>query len=138
MPPPAPPELKRYVALGAMNQPRIQAEIVFLPASDGGRSTLPTNLSDGKYRPHLVVGDPNQRKALLVDNVAQETYLGVTLVGGPSNVVAGEPLLAELALMYWPNVTYDSLVPGATFTVREGPHIVGYGSVKPASMHGAT
>jgi hypothetical protein len=40
--------------------------------------------------------------------------------------------------MYWPNVSYDSLVPGATFTVREGPHIVGFGIVKTAPTTGAT
>jgi hypothetical protein len=121
-----------------MNQPRIKAEITFLPASEGGRSAPPINLSDGKYRPHVVVGDPNQRKALRDNNVAQETYLGMTFVGGPSNVVAGQSFLAELALTYWPNISYDSLVAGATFTIREGPHIVGYGSVQSSSMNGAT
>jgi hypothetical protein len=121
-----------------MNQPRIKAEITFLPASEGGRSVPLINLSDGKYRPHIVVGDPNQRKALLDNNVAQETYLGVSFVDVPSNVVGGQSFLAELALMYWPNVSYDSLVAGATFTIREGQHIVGYGSVQSASMNGAT
>ncbi len=121
-----------------MNQPRIQAQITFLSASEGGRNSPPTDVSDGAYRPHLVVGDPNQRKAWPVDNVAQETYLGVTFVGGSSRVVAGEPFLAELELLYWPNVSYESLVPGATFTIREGPHVVGYGNVKSISMNGAT
>jgi translation elongation factor EF-Tu-like GTPase len=121
-----------------MNQPRIKTEITFLSASEGGRNTLPPNVSDGKYRPHLVVGDPNQRKALLVNNVAQETYLGVQFVGGPSKVVAGEPFLAELELLYWPSVTYESLVPGAKFTIREGPHVVGHGEVKSVSMNRAT
>src|ERR1043165_9029001 len=106
-----------------MQQPRITAEITFLPASEGGRETLPNDFSGGRYRPHVVVGDPNQRKAVLVNNVAQEKYLGVAFVGGPSNVIAGEPFVAELALMYWQYVSYDSLVPGATFTLREGPHI---------------
>jgi hypothetical protein len=123
-----------------MSQPRIEAQINFLSPSEGGRSELPTDFSDAKYRPHVVVGDPNQRKALLVNNVAQETYLGVAFVDGPSNVVAGESFLAGLALMYWPNISYDSLVSGATFTIREGPHIVGFGSVQCACapMNGAT
>jgi hypothetical protein len=121
-----------------MNQPRIKAQITFLAASEGGRTVIPTGFSDGKYRPHVVVGDPNQRKALLVNNVAQETYLGVAFVAGPSNVVAGQSFIAELALMYWPNVSYDSLVSGATFTIREGPHIVGFGSVQSEPMKGAT
>jgi hypothetical protein len=121
-----------------MKQPRITAQITFLPASEGGRETLPTDFSGGQYRPHVVVGDPNQRKALLVNNVAQEHYLGVAFVGGPSGVIAGEPFVADLALMYWPNVSYDSLVPGATFTVREGPHIIGFGTVETVPTNGAT
>ena len=121
-----------------MNQPRIKAQITFLAASEGGRTVIPTDFSDGKCRPHVVVGDPNQRKALLLNNVAQETYLGVALVAGPSNVVAGQSFIAELALMYWPNVSYDSLVSGATFTVREGPHIIGFGTVETAPTNGAT
>ena len=121
-----------------MKQPRIKAQITFLPASEGGREVLPTDFSGGQYRPHLVAGDPNQRKALLVNNVAQETYLGVAFVDGPANVVAGQSFVAELALMYWPNVSYDPLVPGATFTVREGPHVIGFGTVQTAPTNSAT
>ena len=88
----------------------------------------------GEYRPHVVGGDPHQRKALFVNNVAQEHYLGVAFVGAPANVAANESFVAELALLYWPNVSYDSLVPGATFTLREGPHIVGFGTVKTAQQ----
>ena len=121
-----------------MKQPRIKAQITFLPASEGGRETLPTDFSGGQYRPHLVVGDPNQRKAVFVNNVAQEDYLGVAFVGGPSGVVPGEPFVADLALMYWPNVSYDSLSPGTTFTVREGPYIIGFGTVQTVPMNGAT
>ena len=120
-----------------MQQPRITAQITFLSSSEGGRETLPTDFSDGCYRPHVVVGDPKQRKAVLVNNVAQEKYLGVAFVGAPSNVVPGEPVVVELALMYWPNVSYHSLVPGATFTLREGPHIIGYGTVQTAPTSGA-
>src|SRR5260370_42169306 len=107
-----------------MKQPRITAQITFLPPSEGGREVLPMDWSGGQYRPHLVMCDPNQRKALLVSNVAQENYLGVAFVGGSANVVAGQPFVAELALLYWPNVSYDALVPGATFTILEGPHVV--------------
>lgn len=121
-----------------MNQPRIKAQVTFLAESEGGRTVLPTSFSDGKYRPHVVVGDPNQRRVLLVNKVAQETYLGVAFVAGPSKVVAGQSFIAELALMYWPNVSYDSLVPDATFTIREGPHIVGFGRVQTALTIGAT
>ena len=121
-----------------MTKPRITAQITFLPASEGGRETLPTDFSGGQYRPHVVVGDPNQRKAVFVNDVAQENYLGVAFVGGPSNVVTGASVVMELALMYWPNVSYDLLVPGATFTLREGPHIIGFGTVQTAPTSGAT
>ena len=121
-----------------MEQPRIKAQITFLPASEGGRSDPPTDFSGGQYRPHLVIGDPNQRKALFVNSVAQEKYLGVAFVGGSGSAFAGHPFIAELALLYWPNVSYDSLVSGATFTIREGPHIVGFGTVRTAPTNGAT
>jgi hypothetical protein len=32
--------------------------------------------------------------------------------------------------MYYPQAEHDSVVPAATFTIREGPKIVGYGLVK--------
>ena len=118
-----------------MKLPRIKAKITFYPASEGGRHAPPADLSDGKYRPHVVVGDPNQLRALVVD-ATKETYLGVAVVGGESEIIAGESFLAELALAFWPNITYEELVPGATFTVREGPHVVGYGRVE--SVDGAT
>jgi hypothetical protein len=118
-----------------MKQPRLKAQITFLPASDGGREVLPTDLSDGQYRPHLVVGDPNQRKDLLVNHEGQEIYLGVAFVGGPANVFPGQPFVAELALMYWPDVPYDSLVPGATFTICEGRQVIGFGTVDRVALN---
>jgi hypothetical protein len=43
----------------------------------------------------------------------------------------GETAEVTMALMYYyePNVSYEDVVPGATFTLREGPSIVGYGTV---------
>jgi hypothetical protein len=124
--------------LPILDQPRMTAQVTFLPAYEGGRALLPNDLLTGCYRPHIVVGHPTQRKALLVNNVAQEKYLGVAFVGGPSNVTHGEPFLAEFALMYWPQMSYASLVPGATFTLREGPHIIGFGTVQTVPTNGAT
>jgi hypothetical protein len=80
--------------------------------------------------PHLVVGDPNQRRAITIGNEVQETYLGVSFVSGPEKVEPGEAFLAELLLMYWPHPVYESLVSSATFTIREGAQVVGYGRVK--------
>jgi len=49
----------------AMNEPpRIEAEVTFLLESEGGRKEPPQLLSGGQYRPHLVIGDPNQRQAV--------------------------------------------------------------------------
>ena len=114
-----------------MNEmPRIEAEVTFLPECEGGRKEPPQLLSGGQYRAHLVVGDPNQRKAAIIGNESQETYLGVAFVSGPSNIESGKSFPAELVLMYWPHPMYESLVPGVTFTMREGARIVGYGRVK--------
>jgi hypothetical protein len=112
-----------------MNQPRITARISFLGAAEGGRDELPADLSSGQYRPHVVI-DPNQLRAVTVDSVPEETYLGVTFVNGPAQILPGQSFLAELVLMYWPNIKYEGLRPGVTFTIREGPHTVGYGRVE--------
>jgi hypothetical protein len=109
---------------------RIEAEVTFLPESEGGRREPPGLLSGGVYRPHLVIGDPTQRRAILIGNEVQETYLGVAFMSGPESVEFDEPFTAELVLLFWPHPVYDSLVPGATFTVREGSQIVGHGQVK--------
>jgi hypothetical protein len=39
-------------------------------------------------------------------------------------------LLAEFVLMYYPQPEHESVVPGATFTIREGAKVVGHGQVK--------
>jgi translation elongation factor EF-Tu-like GTPase len=116
---------------------RIEAEVTFLPASEGGRREPPALLSGGGYRPHLVVGDPNQRRAITIGNEIQETYLGVAFLSGPEKVELGESFIAELVLLYWPHPVYESLVPGATFTIREGAQVVGYGRVGQVLAGGA-
>ncbi len=117
--------------------PRIEAEVTFLPESAGGRKEPPSGLSGGGYRPHLVVGNSNQRRAITTGSEIQETYVGVAFWSGPEEVEPGEPFLAELVLMYWPHPVYELLVPGATFTVREGAQVVGYGQVKRVIAGGA-
>lgn len=120
-----------------MNQlPSVEAEITFLSKSEGGRERLPINLSRGTYRPHIVVGDPSQRLAITVGNFIQETYLAVTFLSGPEKVEPGEPFLAELLLTYYPIPEYEPLIPGATFTIREGAKVVGYGQVKRMLING--
>ena len=86
-------------------------------------------LSGNHYRPHLVVGDPSQREAIREGNHIIEEYLGVTFHKGPDDFSPGAELTVVLKLLFYPHVAYDALVPGATFTIREGPRIVGYGRV---------
>jgi len=112
---------------------RIEAEVTFLPESEGGRTTPPGSLTatkHGSYRPHIVIGDPNQRQAVVVGNEIQETYLGVAFLSGSDKVEFNKPYLVELGLIYYPHPAYDSVVPGASFTIREGDRVVGFGNVK--------
>ena len=111
--------------------PRIEVEVTFIPAAEGGRAEPPLLVTpDGSYRPHLVVGDPRQRRAVLAGHFIDETYLGVAFVSGPERVEFDRAFTAELALIFDPHPAYDALVPGATFTIREGARVVGFGEVK--------
>jgi hypothetical protein len=104
---------------------QIEADVTFIPSSEGGRETPPKLVwGGGSYRPHIVVGDPKQRRAVTIGNRIQETYLGVVFLSGPEVVAFSEPILVEMGLLYYPNPMYDTLMPGATFT------IVGYGEVR--------
>ena len=112
--------------------PHLQLEITFLSTSEGGRDTPPPQIgrAPGNYRPHIVIGDPKQRKAIVVGKEIRETYLGVIFVSGPDEVRVGEPIEAEAELMYYPLPEHDAVVPNATFTIREGARVVAYGRVK--------
>ena len=107
----------------------IEAEITFITKAEGGRETMPI-LSDCIYRPHIVVGNPNQKQAVVVGNEIQENYLGVAFLSSPNDVEFNKSFLAQLVLMFYPHPTYDSLIPNTSFTIREGVKIVGYGKVK--------
>ena len=72
---------------------------------------------------------PSQRMAIRDGNRIVEDYLGVMFVGGPDKMDPGDTAEVKLALMYAPKLPYTDVQPGATFTVREGPEIVGYGVV---------
>jgi hypothetical protein len=77
----------------------------------------------------VVVGDIRQREAVIVDGQGDEEYIGVAFCAGPLDVPFGTEIRAALTLIYSPHPMYDGLKPGTTFTVREGSHIVGYGTV---------
>jgi hypothetical protein len=81
--------------------------------------------------PHVVVGDPKQREARISGNTVTERYLGVLVTDVPDEIPPGGAAEITLRLMYWPEEKYEQLVSGATFTLREGMKIVGFGQVLP-------
>lgn len=99
----------------------MQARVTLLPELLRGRRLLTT----GQYRPHIVIGPQSQRAAICEGNVCKEKYLGVMFVGGPDAMEPGDTADVKLALMYFPEEPYNEVQLGATFTVREGPLVVG-------------
>ena len=113
-----------------MERAYIEAALTFLQPSEGGRPQLNMRLSGLVYRPHIVIGDPAQREAVVgPGHVLLETYLGVAFSSGPEHVVPNIPCNVQMVLLYWPAVNYDSVVQGAAFTLREGGRVVGFGEV---------
>lgn len=105
--------------------PVIRAQVTLLAELSHGRRGLQT----GGYRPHIVLGPTSLREALRAGNRIIEEYLGVMFVGGPESMDPGETSEVTLALMYFPELQYDGVEPGASFTIREGPNVVGFGTV---------
>jgi hypothetical protein len=105
--------------------PFVRASVTLVPELDhGGWPNRP------RYMPHIVIGDPSQGVARVVDgNVGMEHYLGVWFIKAPDELTPGKNAEVTLCLMYWPEEPYEEVVPGATFTVREGLHVVGFGRV---------
>lgn len=104
--------------------PAVRAKVTLLPETPAPKYT-----ASGQYRPHIVLGPITQRSVVVDGRTLVETYIGVAFVGGPEKLNPGETAEVELALMYYPNSIYDGVKSGATFTVREGAAIVGYGAV---------
>jgi translation elongation factor EF-Tu-like GTPase len=94
--------------------------IEFTPTSEGGRCS-PVSLGEDAaphYTPHIVV------------HGGDGTYLGIEFVDGPDHPVKpGDKTYATVMFMYEPKVSYDALVVGATFDIREGGRTVGWGRV---------
>ncbi len=82
------------------------------------------------YMPHVVVEPPDVRiVAKDSRGYGTDDYLGVRFVAGPIEVRPNQQVSCSLKLMYFPHVNYDSLQVGATFTIREGGKVVGFGVV---------
>lgn len=94
--------------------------IEFTPTSEGGRCS-PVCLGEDAaphYTPHIVV------------HGGDGTYLGIEFVDGPDHPVKpGDKTYATVMFMYEPKVSYEALVVGATFDIREGGRTVGLGRV---------
>lgn len=65
----------------------------------------------------------------MVGNSLSEKYLGVWVTDAPDELSPGHTSEVTLKLMYWPEEKYIDVGAGATFTLREGPNIVGFGEV---------
>jgi len=105
--------------------PVVRAIVTLLPETNA-----PKFVTLGTYRPHIVLGPTTQREAILNGHTLLESYVGVAFVGGPEKLSPGETAEVDLALMYYPHPMYEGVKTGATFTVREGPTIVGFGTVQ--------
>src|SRR5580693_724580 len=111
-------------------QAMVEAEVTFLPKSEGGRNFPDGIFQSLQYRPHIVIGDPMQLKPIIVDgNRLTESYLGIAFSNGPQKVKHGQPLKTTMLLVAWPMADYETVVPDATFTLREGGRIIGYGKI---------
>ncbi len=108
--------------------PTIRARVNFRDAKSGGREVPP--IDSTQYRPHIVIGDPNQDKPLLAEDgrTLTEEYLGVVFLGDGREMRFGDNWVVPLCLFH-NEYPYTKLTPGATFTVREGGQIVGSGVV---------
>jgi len=109
----------------------VEAEVTFLSTEEGGRSTaLRLDHPQAFYRPHVVVGDIRQRHAILgAGRVLTEEYLAVQFRRAALVLAPGSSATVWMDLMYYPANAYEKLLPGATFTIREGAQVVGYGEV---------
>jgi hypothetical protein len=105
-------------------------DVVFLSPKEGGRQlSLPVFKYPAVYRPHLVAQDRSVRQARMRGNVIKEDYWAVSFIDGPADFGFGESIRCRLSLDWFPETDYAPLVKGASFTVREGPRIVGHGVV---------
>ena len=108
----------------------IEVELTFRPPSEGGRNIPDGILTGYHYRPQIVIGPCDQEHVANMEGYSvKETYFGVAFARGPNHIEPSCPVIAEAALLYSPALEYSAVIPEATFTLREGPRIVGYGRV---------
>ena len=106
--------------------PRIRASVTLLPDLQRGR-----NNSKRGYRPLLVIGPTTQRVAKKEGNRLSELHHAIIICDDGITIEPGQTVELTIALSNYrePDCRYEEFVPEATFTVREGAKIVGYGTV---------
>jgi hypothetical protein len=113
-----------------MGEPEVVARVTFLAPEDGGRRH--PAIDGPVYRPHIVIGDPGQRQVPYEQGhveLSAGTYLGVAFTGDGRQLAIGVLEVVRLRLLYFPEVDYSTVVAGASFTIREGVSVVGYGYI---------
>ena len=78
-----------------------------------------------------MIGPITQRVAKLEGRTLVENYQGVLFLDENLEIEPGQTVEVTLALVYYckPNFIYEDVLPGATFTLREGASIVGFGTI---------
>ncbi|MEM8861388.1 MAG: hypothetical protein AAGD96_23945 [Chloroflexota bacterium] len=110
----------------------IEVELTLLTKEEGGRhKPLLLDSDESRYMPHIVIGDPNQREATLdpITGHGNEEYLGVFIRPCGKIMYPGDTMNLIFDLMYYPGLKYEQVKPDATFTLRDGGLITGYGTV---------
>ena len=114
---------------------RIRANVTFLTEEQGGRKQPAWN--SRTFRTHVVVGDPGQREVKTAEDgrTLTEQYLDVCFDGDGEEITQGVEHEVLLVLANYRAIEYEKLVPGATFTLRGGGRIDGYGRVVQGPFH---
>jgi hypothetical protein len=79
--------------------------------------------------PHIVIQSPDVRVPRCDGTTILDDYLGIRFLSGPTTLLPQHSYDCEFGLMYHPRVDYDAVCVGATFTLREGGKVVGFGTV---------
>jgi len=115
----------------------IETEIFLYSPENGGRLTPILGRTDPAfYKPHIVIGDPTQRAPICEQkdgrmNVGVECYLGVRFQSTDEyeSLPTEKKIKVMMDLIYHGHVDYFEAQEGATFTIREGKRVIGYGTI---------
>jgi hypothetical protein len=115
------------VAVASIKRPRPASHGVTVSlGGDSVRKTALGPVGPARYRPHIVIGDPGQRQAVVVGNEIQETYLGVEFTYLPSVIESGEQIPEDRALLL-PEAGVSRGGSRSNFTLQEGGTVVAFG-----------